>query len=183
MREEVSSRFLISFLFIMLSINRWTALGMLAFSSAYGYLALTYRILPFEQFLAMKPNTLPIGLAVAGMICSAVLLVMPDIQSSSSSEENKVIGLAQKYLESPEKYEWGKGIGLLILAVIYALSLRQAGFLIATSLFLSIGGLMLGERKVWILLPVSCLASFLVWYLVDEVLSIFMRPWPMIFYQ
>ncbi len=181
MREEVSSRFLIPFLFIMLSINRWIALGMLAFSSGYGYLALTYRILPFEQFLSMKPNTLPIGLAVAGMICSAVLLVMPD--SQSSSEENKVIGSDQKYLESPENYEWGKGIGLLILAVIYALSLRQAGFLIATSLFLSIGGLILGERKVWILLPVSCLASFLVWYLVDEVLSIFMRPWPMIFYQ
>ena len=181
MREDVSSRFLIPFLFIMLSINRWIALGMLAFSSGYGYLAFTYRILPFEQFLEMKPNTLPIGLAVAGMVCSAVLVVMPD--SSSSSEENKVIGSDQKYLESPENYEWGKGIGLLILAVIYALSLRQAGFLIATSLFLSIGGLMLGERKVWILLPVSCLASFLVWYLVNEVLSIFMRPWPMIFYQ
>ena len=163
MREEVSSRFLIPFLFIMLSINRWIALGMLAFSSGYGYLALTYRILPFEQFLAMKPNTLPIGLAVAGMICSAVLLVMPESQISSSTEENKVIGSDQKYLESPENYEWGKGIGLLILAVIYALSLRQAGFLIATSLFLSIGGLILGERKVWILLSVSCLASFLVW--------------------
>ena len=181
MREGVSSRFLIPFLFIMLSINRWIALGMLAFSSGYGYLALTYRILPFEQFLAMKPNTLPIGLALAGMICSAVLLVMPD--SQSSSEENKVIGSDQKYLESPENYEWVKGIGLLILAVIYTLSLRQAGFLIATSLFLSIGGLMLGERKVWILFSVSWLASFLVWYLVDEVLSIFMRPWPMIFYQ
>ena len=183
MREEVSSRFPILFLFIMLSINRWIALGMLAFSSGYGYLAFTYRILPFEQFLEMKPNTLPIGLAVAGMICSTILLVMPDSQSSSSSEENKVIGSDQKYLESPENYEWGKGIGLLILAGIYALSLRQAGFLIATSLFLSLGGLMLGERKVWILLPVSCTASFLVWYLVDEVLSIFMRPWPMIFYQ
>ena len=165
----------------MLSINRLVALGMLAFSSCYGYLALTYRILPFEQFLAMKPNTLPIGLAVAGMVCSAVLVVMPD--RKSSSEENKVIGSDQKYLESPENYEWGKGIGLLILAVIYALSLRQAGFLIATPLFLSIGGLILGDRKVWILLSVSCLASFLVWYLVDEVLSIFMRPWPMIFYQ
>ena len=183
MRELVFSRLLIEFLFIMVSINRWIALGMLGFSSGYGYLALTYRILPFEQFLAMKPNTLPIGLAVAGMICSAVLLVIPDSQSSNSNEENKVIGSDQKYLESPENYEWSKGIGLLILAVIYALSLRQAGFLIATSLFLSIGGLILGERKVWILLPVSCTASFLVWYLVDEVLSIFMRPWPMIFYQ
>ena len=111
------------------------------------------------------------------------LLLIPDSQNSSSTEERKVIGSDQKYLESPENYEWGKGIGLLILAVIYTLSLRQAGFLIATSLFLSIGGLMLGERKIWILLLVSCAASFLVWYLVDEVLSIFMRPWPMIFYQ
>ena len=165
----------------MISINRWIALGMLAFSSCYGYLALTYRILPFEQFLAMKPNTLPIGLALAGMICSAFLLVMPD--SSSSSEGKKVIGSDQKYLESPENYEWGKGIGLLILAIIYAICLRQAGFLIATSFFLCIGGLMLGERKVWILFMISCLASFLVWFLVNEVLSIFMRPWPMIFYQ
>ena len=42
---------------------------------------------------------------------------------------------------------------------------------------------MLGERKYWILVPVSCFASFLVWYMVDEVLTIFMRPLPMIFYQ
>ena len=62
----------------MLSINRWVALGLLAFSSGYGYLAITYRILPFERFLAMKPNTLPIGLAVAGMICSIALLLMPE---------------------------------------------------------------------------------------------------------
>ena len=72
MREEVSSRFLIPFLFIMLSINRWIALGMLAFSSGYGYLAFTYRILPFEQFQEMKPNTLPIGLAVASMSLALV---------------------------------------------------------------------------------------------------------------
>ena len=140
MREEFSSRLLIPFLFIMLSINRWVALGMLAFSSGYGYIAFNYRILPFEQFLEMKPNTLPIGLAVAGIVCSLAMLLMPEDQGSSSSDENVAVGSDQKYLESPQNYEWGKGIGLLILAVIYALSLRQAGFLISTSLFLCIGG-------------------------------------------
>ncbi|MEL0229438.1 MAG: tripartite tricarboxylate transporter TctB family protein [Deltaproteobacteria bacterium] len=167
----------------MLSINRWVALGLLAFSSGYGYLAFTYRILPFERFLAMKPNTLPIGLAVAGMICSIALLLMPEGQDSASGEEKTVLGSDQKYLESPGDYEWGKGVALLVLAVVYALSLRQAGFLLSTSMFLIIGGIMLGERKYWILVPVSCFASFLVWYLVDEVLTIFMRPLPMIFYQ
>ena len=167
----------------MLSINRWVALGLLAFSSGYGYLAFTYRILPFERFLAMKPNTLPIGLAVAGMICSIALLLMPEGQDSESEEEKTVLGSDHKYLESPGDYEWGKGVALLVLAVVYALSLRQAGFLLSTSMFLIIGGIMLGERKYWILVPVSCFASFLVWYLVDEVLTIFMRPLPMIFYQ
>ena len=167
----------------MLSINRWVALGLLAFSSGYGYLAFTYRILPFERFLAMKPNTLPIGLAVAGMICSIALLLMPEGQDSETGEEKTVLGLDHKYLESPGDYEWGKGVALLVLAVVYALSLRQAGFLLSTSMFLIIGGVMLGERKYWILVPVSCFASFLVWYLVDEVLTIFMRPLPMIFYQ
>ena len=167
----------------MLSINRWVALGLLAFSSGYGYLAFTYRILPFERFMAMKPNTLPIGLAVAGMICSIALLLMPEGQVSASGEEKTVLGSDHKYLESPGDYEWGKGVALLVLAVVYALSLRQAGFLLSTSMFLIIGGIMLGERKYWILVPVSCFASFLVWYLVDEVLTIFMRPLPMIFYQ
>ena len=167
----------------MLSINRWVALGLLAFSSGYGYLAFTYRILPFERFLAMKPNTLPIGLAVAGMICSIALLLIPEGQDSESEEEKTVLGSDHKYLESPGDYEWGKGVALLVLAVVYALSLRQAGFLLSTSMFLIIGGVMLGERKYWILVPVSCFASFLVWYLVDEVLTIFMRPLPMIFYQ
>ncbi len=167
----------------MLSINRWVALGLLAFSSGYGYLAFTYRILPFERFLAMKPNTLPIGLAVAGMICSIALLLMPEGQDSESGEEKTGLGSDHKNLESPGDYEWGKGVALLVLAVVYALSLRQAGFLLSTSMFLIIGGVMLGERKYWILVPVSCFASFLVWYLVDEVLTIFMRPLPMIFYQ
>ena len=167
----------------MLSINRWVALGLLAFSSGYGYLAFTYRILPFERFLAMKPNTLPIGLAVAGMICSIALLLMPKGQDSESGEEKTILGADHKYLGSPGDYEWGKGVALLVLAVVYALSLRQAGFLLSTSMFLIIGGVMLGERKYWILVPVSCFASFLVWYLVDEVLTIFMRPLPMIFYQ
>ena len=104
MREEVSSRLLIPFLLNMLSINRWIALGMLGFSSGYGYLAFTYRILPFEQFLAMKPNTLPIGLALAGMVCSVALLLIPDSQNTSSTEEREAIGSDQKYLESPENY-------------------------------------------------------------------------------
>ena len=67
----------------MLDLNRLVALVLLAFSSGYCYLAYSYHLLPFERFLAVKPNTMPIGLAIAGIICSIAIL----IQSKSSKNE------------------------------------------------------------------------------------------------
>jgi len=58
----------------MLDLNRAVALALLGFSSGYGYLAYFYHLLPFEKFLAVRPNTMPIGLAIAGIICSLLFL-------------------------------------------------------------------------------------------------------------
>jgi putative tricarboxylic transport membrane protein len=62
--------------------------------------------------------------------------------------------------------------------IVYALCLRPVGFLIATASFLIIGSFILGERKWWLMLVVSFSATFIVWYLVQEVLGIYMRPLP-----
>jgi putative tricarboxylic transport membrane protein len=56
--------------------------------------------------------------------------------------------------------------------------LRPAGFLIATTVFLMAGSAVLGERKWLSMLMVSVLATGFVWYLVQEVLGIFLRPFP-----
>ena len=63
----------------MLDLNRAVALALLGFSSGYGYLAYFYHLLPFEKFLAVRPNTMPIGLAIAGIICSLVILIQPQV--------------------------------------------------------------------------------------------------------
>ncbi|NBX42155.1 MAG: tripartite tricarboxylate transporter TctB family protein, partial [Rhodobacteraceae bacterium] len=67
---------------------------------------------------------------------------------------------------------------LLALMVAYALLLRPVGFVGATILFLALGGSILGERKFHILIPVAAIATGTIWYLVHEVLGIFLRPWP-----
>ena len=54
-------------------------------------------------------------------------------------------------------------------------------FLISTSAFLILGSFILGERKWHIMLPVAFIATGAVWYLVQEVLGIYMRPLPGIF--
>ena len=64
---------------------------------------------------------------------------------------------------------------------VYALVLRPVGFLAATFLFLSIGSLILGERRYLVIAIVSAAATAGIWYLVNVVLGIFLQPLPAIF--
>ena len=162
----------------MLDLNRAVALALLSFSSGYGYLAYFYHLLPFEKFLAVRPNTMPIGLAIAGIICSLVILIQPQVPKVEVEGDGTVNRPDAEYLKNPQNYNWGQGIGLLLLAVVYVLSLRGVGFLFSTSAFLVLGGILLGERRYTFLIPISITASVLVWYLVDQVLTIYFRPWP-----
>ncbi len=62
--------------------------------------------------------------------------------------------------------------------IVYALLLRPAGFMISTGFFLILGSVILGERKWYMMIPIALISSFFVWYLVQEVLGIYMRPYP-----
>ena len=167
----------------MLNINRLVALVLLAFSSGYCYLAYSYHLLPFERFLAVRPNTMPIGLAIAGIICSIAILIQPKDSDVELEGDGTVNRSDAEYLQNPQNFNWGQGIGLLVLATTYALSLRFLGFIFCTSTFLILGGVLLGERRYTLLVSISITASLLVWYLVDQVLTIFLRPWPSLIYQ
>ena len=75
-------------------------------------------------------------------------------------------------------YHLGQALFLLALMVVYALLLRPAGFLFSTSGFLILGSFILGERKWHIMVPIAVIATLFVWYLVQQVLGIYMRPLP-----
>ena len=167
----------------MLDLNRLVALVLLAFSSGYCYLAYIYHLLPFERFLAVKPNTMPIGLAIAGIICSIAILIQPQDSDVGVEGDGTVNRPDAEYLQNPQNFNWSQGIGLLVLATTFALSLRLLGFIFCTSTFLVLGGILLGERRYTLLVSISITASLLVWYLVDQVLTIFLRPWPNWIYQ
>jgi len=75
-------------------------------------------------------------------------------------------------------YNLGQAVLLLALMVAYALCLRPVGFLISTSVFLIAGAVILGDRKWHVMIPIAVIASLVVWYLVQQVLGIYMRPLP-----
>jgi putative tricarboxylic transport membrane protein len=78
-------------------------------------------------------------------------------------------------------YKLGQALMLLGLMVVYALLLRPIGFLAATFGFLVLGSAILGERRYGVLALVAALAAGIVWYLVQQVLGIFLSPWPTFF--
>lgn len=157
-----------------MALDRWIALVILCMSLAYGYAAfftMDQTLPPFMQRNPIWPSTFPKILSVLAVCTSLVILLGLEKAPQTSKEPDIDIRRLRDY-------NLGQAIALLGLMVAYALLLRPAGFLLATCGFLSLGGFILGERKYHILVPVAALASFVVWYLVDEVLGIFLRPWP-----
>ena len=140
----------------------------------YGYAAFTYELLPFERNMAFLPNTMPMALSVIGALLSLVLLLAP--KDSDADEPGDNIDVRRL-----REYKLGQAIALLVAMVLFALLLRPLGFIAATTLFLVGGGVLLGERKYHLMIPIALAGALLIWYLVQEVLGIFLRPWPGLF--
>ncbi|MDR9428614.1 MAG: tripartite tricarboxylate transporter TctB family protein [Salibaculum sp.] len=159
-----------------MALDRWIALIFIVFCCSYGYLAfftMDQDVPPFMQSNPVWPSTFPKVLAVLGIVVGLVVLLgleKPDAQEEPAAPEIDYRRL--------HHYKLGQALAMLGLMMAYALLLRPAGFLIATTLFLVAGSTVLGERKFHVMIPVSLIAAGFVWYLVQQVLGIFLRPFP-----
>ncbi|MEJ6393913.1 tripartite tricarboxylate transporter TctB family protein [Gymnodinialimonas sp. 2305UL16-5] len=161
-----------------MALDRWIALIFVGLCCVYGYAAfftMDQLLPPFMQRNPVWPSTFPKVLSIAGILVGLVVLLGLEKSADAADKEPSATDINYRNLG---QYNLGQALGLLALMVAYALSLRPIGFIAATILFLSIGGFILGERKLHVLVPVAAIATFLVWYLVQEVLGIFLRPWP-----
>lgn len=154
-----------------MALDRWIALFFLILSLIYGYAAFNYPLLPFERGMAFLPNTQPMALSVLGVIIALVILFSPRTEGDDAAPDG--LDLARM-----RQFRIGQALGLVTAMIMYALLLRPVGFLAATTLFLIGSAAMLGERKFHVLIPVAIVAAVVVWYLVQETLGIFLRPWP-----
>jgi len=157
-----------------MALDRWIAFVILCVALAYGYAAfftMDGLLPPFMQRNPIWPSTFPKILSVLTVLTCLVIL----LGLEKSDDPDNIGDIDYRRLG---QYNLTQALLLLGLMVAYALLLRPAGFLFSTFAFLSAGAFVLGERKFHILLPVAAAASFAVWYLVDQVLGIFLRPWP-----
>ena len=155
-----------------MELDRWIALILLGICLAYGYAAwftMDDGLAPFMRRNPIWPSTFPKVLSVLSIIACVIILL------GFEKAEQKEADIDYRRLT---EYHLGQALLLLGLMVIYALCLRPMGFLFSTAAFLILGSFILGERKWHIMLPVALIATFAVWYLVQEVLGIYMRPLP-----
>ena len=155
-----------------MALDRWIALILLGLCLAYGYTAwftMDASLAPFMKRNPIWPSTFPKVLSILGTI--ACLIILTGIEKTEIKE-------AEINYRRLHEYKLGQAVMLLALMVAYALCLRPVGFIISTTAFLFLGAVILGERK-WILMAsVAIIATMIVWYLVQEVLGIYMRPLP-----
>ena len=160
---------------LVMTLERWIALVFVLFCLVYGYTAffvMDDTLAPFMRRNPVWPSTFPKLLAIGGLICGMIVL----LGLEKSSEPPKTMDIDYRRLGD---YKIGQALVLLALMVLYAFALRPAGFLLSTSGFLILGAVILGERRWHVLVPVALVASVGVWWLVQDVLGIFLKPFPL----
>lgn len=157
-----------------MALDRWIALVFLLLCLVYGYTAffvMDAGLPPFMRRNPIWPSTFPKVLAVCGVLVSLVVL----LGFEKGAGEPKQGEIDYRRLA---QYDVGRAIALLLLMAGYAFTLRPLGFIASTILFLMLAAAILGERRMVVLVPVAVAAAVGVWYLVQEVLGIYLRPLP-----
>ena len=144
---KISSVKIISLLFFVLS-------------AFYLYTAHQIQVFTFDENAAFNAKTFPIYLGYAGLIFSALYVVLPETRHSN-------VDLTV--------LDYKKTITLVLLMVLYGLTILRVGYFLSTSIFLVLSYIVLGERKwLWIfLLSFPFVAIFM--YLLHGLLEIYLR--------
>lgn len=157
-----------------MTLERWISLFLVGVFLIYGYtafLVMDATLPPFAKLSPVWPSSFPKILAVIGLTLSLGELLFWYKGAAPSSDR-----------KNSENFQWWLGISLVALMVAYALLLRPLGFVASTLAFLIIGARLLGESRWWLSAIIALFATLGIWYLVDQVLGIFLRPWPFIVY-
>jgi len=157
-----------------MTLERWLGFFFLMICMVYGYTAffmMDELLPPFMTFNPVWPSSFPKVLAVLGIMVSTVVVVSAT-KEKEASEKNDI---NYRHLKN---YKLTNALLLLGLMALYAFCLRPVGFIGSTLAFLVLGGYVLGERKLKRLVLIASIASVSIWYLVQEVLGIFLLPLP-----
>jgi putative tricarboxylic transport membrane protein len=132
--------------------------------AAYGYQALQIPLFPGQELEPFKPRTMPVLLAAAGLLLTAIRLVQ--LLRGSGTEGS--LGL--------KGLHWAPAAWLCVAMLGYGMLMNPLGFIVATTLFLVAGFLILGERRRSVLLFLPLAFSVAFFLLMTQGLGLYLAP-------
>ena len=142
--------------------NRDRVGSLLLLVFALFYLAYTFQI-PLDPTVSddyFTPRTLPIGLAIATVVCSVLQLA---VSSSSASLSSAIAGHA-----------WKPMVLLTVFMLIYSLLFSFLGFVLASILFLMASFTALGERRLLVSIMVSVGVVLFMWAMLTQLFDLYL---------
>jgi putative tricarboxylic transport membrane protein len=148
-----------------MTVNRdaGAALVLLAAFLGYGYQATLIELFPGQETEVFSPRTLPYALA-AGGILSSILQLLRSLRVPAT--------------EAPDTtgFDWQRAAMLCVVMLLYGWLFTPLGFVIATTLFLAAGFLILGERRILVLSVLPPLFTVLFWAVMSRGLGLYLAP-------
>ena len=132
--------------------------------AAYGLEALTIPLFPGQENEPFKPRTMPVALALVGLLLAGIRAVQL-LSATGQRDAGFLRGL-----------NWQSVIRLVLVMLAYGFLMVPLGFVIATTLFLAAGFLILGERRRSVLLFLPLAFSVFFFLLMTEGLGLYLAP-------
>ena len=157
-----------------MKLEKYIALILCLIFILYGYEAfftMDELLPPILKRNPVWPSTFPKILAAFGFFISLLILL--------NIEKNEVNTSENLDYKKVTNHSYFRVILLILGMVLYALNLRYLGFILSSFLFLSLSSFLLGERNFVKCLIIILISTISIWYLVNEVLGIYMNPYPL----
>ena len=132
--------------------------------AAYGLEALTIPLFPGQEDEPFKPRTMPVALALAGMVLAGIRAAK--LSGSTGQSDGPGLGALN----------WNPVILLCLVMLAYGFLMVPLGFVISTILFLIAGFLILGERRRLVLLVLPLTFSVVFFLLMTNGLGLYLSP-------
>ena len=157
-----------------MKLEKYIALILCLIFILYGYEAfftMDELLPPILKRNPVWPSTFPKILAAFGFFISILILL--------NIEKNEVNTSENLDYKKVTNHSYFRVILLILGMVLYALNLRYLGFILSSFLFLSLSSFLLGERNFVKCLIIILISTISIWYLVNEILGIYMNPYPL----
>ena len=138
------------------------SLLLLVMFAAYGIQAFAIPLFPGQEYEPFKPWTMPVALAVVGLLLCAIRIV----QSVRGGPRDTSLGVLH----------WRPVFALCGLMLAYGFAMVPVGFVVSTTLFLAASFALLGERRKLVLALTPVLFSLAFYLLMTRALDLYLAP-------